>query len=183
MFPGERYQRRELFDDLGSQRFRLQQILAVRQSAVPKPQEVEIQLAGDQVDDQAFWDRRILDLLPGLLEPKLFPPFSGSCSIQAEIMPANEPMRPSERTTSQRDTIRPAMVTVWWSPNPVGSVPKSVATAHDKASSAVRMLASGTQVSTPRTTKLLVSTEITIRAKTVATTDCVLSTLKLVASP
>ena len=167
----------QLFDDLGSQRFRLRQILAVRESAVPKPQAVEVQLAGDQVDDQAIWGRRILDLRPGLFEPNLYPPFSGSCSIQAEIMPASEPMRPSERTTSQKDRLQPDMVAVWWSPNPVSSAPKSVATAHDKASSAVRMLASGAPVSTPKTTSLLVSIEITIRAKTVAKTDRVLSTL------
>ncbi len=143
-FSGERYQRQvQLFDDLGSQRFRLREILAVRQSAGPKPQKVEVQLAGGQANDQAFWGRRILDLVPGLLEPKRIPPFSGFCSIQTEIMPASEPMRPNERIASQRGTIPPTMVSVLWSPNPADSAPKSVATAYDKASSAVSMLASG----------------------------------------
>ena len=37
---------------------------------------------------------------------------SGSCSIQADMMPASEPMSPSERMSSQRDISFPPVVTV-----------------------------------------------------------------------
>ena len=36
---------------------------------------------------------------------------TGSCSIHEEITPASEPIRPSETTTSQIATKRPAAVT------------------------------------------------------------------------
>lgn len=41
------------------------------------------------------------------------------------MSPASEPINPTDSVTSQIDTIRPLVVTVWWSPEPRVSSAKS----------------------------------------------------------